>query len=133
MRDRDAAPGRTGEDVEAVDRENALTGIHCVFCEIVARREPAEILYEDDDVLVFRNRLRWVPIMLLAIPKEHYSQTRLWQDPMFAKVARIAAEVGAEQCPGGFRLLSNFGRDAMQSQDHGHIHILGGVQMGPYV
>ena len=71
--------------------------------------------------------------MLLAIPKEHYSQTRLWQDPMFAKVSRIAAEVGAEQCPGGFRLLSNFGSDAMQSQDHGHIHILGGVQMGPYV
>jgi histidine triad (HIT) family protein len=99
----------------------------------VARWEPAEILYEDDDVMVFRNRLRWVPIMLLAIPKEHYSQGQLWQGSMVAKVAKVAAEVGAEQCPGGFRLLSNFGRDAMQSQNHGHIHILGGVHMGPYV
>jgi len=71
--------------------------------------------------------------MLLAIPKEHYSQGQLWQGSMVAKVAKVAAEVGAEQCPGGFRLLSNFGRDAMQSQNHGHIHILGGVHMGPYV
>ena len=38
----------------------------CVFCEIVAGREPADILYETDDVMVFRNRLRWVPVMLLA-------------------------------------------------------------------
>ena len=98
----------------------------------MARREPAEILYEDDDVMVFRNRLRWVPIMLLAIPKEHYSQARLWMDTMVATVARAATKVGAEQCPGGFRLLANFGRDAMQSQDHGHIHILGGAHLGPY-
>ena len=99
----------------------------------MARREPGEILYEDDDVMVFRNHLRWVPIMLLVIPKEHYTQSQLWQDSMVAKVGRVAAEVGAEQCPGGFRLLSNFGRAAMQSQSHGHVHILGGTQMGPYV
>ncbi len=71
--------------------------------------------------------------MLLAIPKEHYSQEQLWQGSMVAKVAKVAGEVGVEQCPGGFRLVSNFGRDAMQSQNHGHIHILGGVHMGPYV
>ncbi|MBI2912670.1 MAG: histidine triad nucleotide-binding protein, partial [Chloroflexi bacterium] len=35
---------------------------YCTFCEIVAGREPAEILYEDDEVMVFRNRLRWVPV-----------------------------------------------------------------------
>ena len=47
---------------------------YCVFCEIVAHKEPAEILYEDDDVIVFRNRLRWVPVMLLSIPKKHMVQ-----------------------------------------------------------
>ena len=40
--------------------------------------------------------------------------------------------MGQEHCPAGFRLLSNFGHDAMQSQEHGHIHILGGVFLGEY-
>ena len=109
-----------------------LTTQLCTFCEIVARREPADILYEDDEVVVFRNRLRWVPVMLLAVPRKHMTQGDLWTSPMAAKVATVAADIGAEQCPDGFRLLANFGRDAMQSQEHGHMHILGGVHMGPY-
>ena len=82
--------------------------------------------------MVFRNRLRWVPVMLMAVPKRHMTQAELWTDPMVAKVATVAAEVGAQQCPNGFRLLANFGRDGMQSQEHGHLHILGGVHLGPY-
>ena len=42
---------------------------YCVFCEIVARREPADILYQDEHVVVFRNRLNWVPVMLLVVPR----------------------------------------------------------------
>ena len=82
--------------------------------------------------MVFRNRLRWVPVMLLAIPKPHFTQTQLWTDPVVHKVATVAVSIGAAQCPNGFRLLSNFGGDAMQSQDHGHMHILGGVHLGQY-
>lgn len=103
---------------------------YCVFCNIIAHREPAEILYEDDGVIVIRNLLRWVPVMLLAMTKEHRTQAELWQD--LGPVARVAAEIGARYCPGGFRLLSNFGYDAMQSQEHGHMHIIGGVHLGPY-
>ena len=51
----------------------------CTFCRIGAREEPAEILYEDDEVLAFRNRLRWVPVMLLVVPKEHIAQEELWR------------------------------------------------------
>ena len=98
----------------------------------MARRQPATVLYEDDEVLVIRNLLRWVPIMLLAIPKRHLTQEDLWTGTTMARVAAAAARVGKEQCPGGFRLLSNFGRDAMQTQEHGHVHILGGLHLGPY-
>ncbi|HZP58096.1 MAG TPA: HIT domain-containing protein [Dehalococcoidia bacterium] len=105
---------------------------YCVFCEIVARREPADIRYEDDDVIVFRNRLNWVPVMLLAVPKQHLQQGELWTSDVIAKVAKVAAEVGAQHCPNGFRLLSNFGFDAMQSQAHAHVHILGGTHLGEY-
>lgn len=103
---------------------------YCVFCEIVARREPAEILYESDSVIVIRNRLRWVPVMLLSMPKQHLAQAGLWRD--MGEVGEAAVRMGAEHCPRGFRLLSNFGSDAMQSQEHAHVHVIGGVFLGEY-
>lgn len=103
---------------------------YCVFCRIVAKEEPATVLYEDDEVIVFRNRLRWVPVMLLAVPKQHLLQEELWAN--MGRVGAIAVEMGKEHCPNGFRLLSNFGFDAMQSQEHAHIHVIGGTFLGEY-
>ncbi len=102
----------------------------CTFCRIVAHKEPADILFEDDEVVVFRNRLRWVPVMLLVVPREHISQEELWRRP--GRAGEVAVELGLEHCPKGFRLLSNFGYDAMQSQPHGHIHLVGGAFLGEY-
>jgi histidine triad (HIT) family protein len=104
---------------------------NCVFCKIVARKEPAEILFEDDDIIVFRNRLKWVPVMLLVAPKQHMQQWQLWEELMH-KAGPIAVKMGEESCPGGFRVLSNFGRDAMQSQEHAHIHVVGGTRLIEY-
>ncbi len=106
--------------------------MYCVFCEIIAHREPARIVYEDDDVIVFQNVLNWVPVMLLSVPKTHMQQFELWTSGTIAKVAAAAAEMGAQHCPRGFRLLSNFGSDAMQSQPHAHVHVIGGTFLGEY-
>ena len=103
---------------------------YCTFCEIVAHRERAEILYEDEEVMAFRNRLRWAPVMLLVVPKRHISQAELWQD--MGRVGEVAVNMGERHCPNGFRMVSNFGFDAMQSQDHGHVHVLGGGFLGEY-
>lgn len=103
---------------------------YCVFCEIIARRSPARVVYEDDDVIAFHNVLLWVPVMLLVVPKRHMLQEDLWQSPLIGKVARIASALGREHCPNGFRLVSNVGPDAMQSQPHAHMHVVGGVSMG---
>jgi histidine triad (HIT) family protein len=104
---------------------------YCVFCEIIAGREPATVLFEDDDFIVFRNKLKWVPVMLLVVPKDHLTQTELWSTRM-GRAGEIAAQMGREHCPNGFRALSNWGYDAMQSQEHGHIHVIGGMFLGPY-
>ena len=104
--------------------------MHCTFCAIVARVEPATIRYEDEEVLVFDNLLRWAPVMLLVIPKRHLSQEELWQD--LAPVARVAVQMGQRYCPEGFRLLSNFGPHALQTQSHGHLHVVGGAHLGRY-
>tara|TARA_A100001037_G_scaffold264371_1_gene255178 strand:- start:1993 stop:2307 length:315 start_codon:yes stop_codon:yes gene_type:complete len=103
-----------------------------VFCNIVAKTEPADILYEDEEVMVFRNKLTWVPVMLLCIPKIHMTQAKLWTDPILAHVGKIAAYLAAEHCEEGFRILSNFGRHGLQSQEHGHLHMIGGVNLGSY-
>jgi len=113
----------------AADMEDLRPG-SCVFCAIIARRSEAEILYEDDEVLVFRNRLHWVPVMLLAVPRRHITQAELWRD--MSHLGEVAVRMGREHCPNGFRLLSNFGLDAMQSQEHGHVHIIGGTFLGEY-
>lgn len=97
----------------------------------MAGREPATIRYEDDEVLVFDNLLRWVPVMLVVVPKRHVSQEELWRD--IGRVGQVAVAMGNKYCPRGFRLLSNFGEDGMQSQPHGHIHVLGGTHLGIYV
>jgi histidine triad (HIT) family protein len=95
---------------------------NCVFCRIVAHEEPATYRYEDDDVVVFDNVLDWTRVMLLAVPREHKSQTQLWSD--LGSVGRAAMKMGREHAPEGFRIISNFGYYGMQSQPHGHLHIL---------
>lgn len=104
--------------------------MYCVFCEIIARRQPANIRYEDDDVIVIDNVLNWAPVMLLAMPKKHIPQQELWRD--MGKVGEAAVKMGEELCPNGYRLISNIGSDAMQSQSHAHVHILGGAFLGHY-
>lgn|GEM_PF-598858 len=127
---RDAAP-RPGRSTS--DRLRPV----CIFCDIIDGFEPARIHYRDDDVIVFENVLGWVRVMLLAVPTKHMTQMELWQD--IDKVAKVAAEIGEKLCPAGYRLVSNFRNqaswlgDAHQSQDHAHIHILGGEPLGPYV
>ena len=106
-------------------------GKNCVFCDIIANREPSEKLYDDEDFVVFRNHLNWAPVMLLVIKKHHSTQQELWSD--VSSAGRLALKMGQDHCPGGFRLISNFGRDAMQSQEHGHIHVIGGRMLAPYV
>jgi len=104
----------------------------CTFCRIVARQEPATIRYEDNEVVVFNNRLHWAPVMLLVIPRQHLSQEELWGSGLLAKVGKVALQIGTQLCPGGFRLLANLGPDAQQTQTHGHLHVIGGAYLGPY-
>ncbi|MBI2865749.1 MAG: HIT domain-containing protein [Chloroflexi bacterium] len=103
---------------------------NCVFCRIIAGEEPGAIRYQDNSVVVIENILHWAPVMLLVLPRRHVSQQEMWQD--VGLVGQVAIEIGRKFCPNGFRVLSNFGPDAMQSQEHGHLHIIGGTFLGPY-
>ena len=104
----------------------------CVFCEIVAGNEPARVRYLDEDIIVIVNRLTWVPVMLLVMPKRHLSQMEMWSSGLMQRLGRAAVDMGAVFAPNGFRILSNFGYDGLQSQSHGHLHVIGGTYLGEY-
>ncbi len=111
----------------------------CVFCDIVGHKpwEPARYEYEDEHVAVFHNVLGWVPVMLLAVPRDriddgaggsrHYYQADLWQ--RMGSLGAVAMAMGRTHCSfagaPSFRLVCNVGPLAMQSQQHAHVHILG--------
>ena len=72
--------------------------------------------------------------MLLLVPRRHMSQSELWSDgAILAKIGELAVRLGRDHCPNGFRILSNFGHDALQTQLHGHLHVIGGTPLGLYV
>ena len=56
--------------------------------------------------------------MLLVVPLGHLTQQEMWRGPAIEAVANLAVQIGLDQCPEGFRLLSNFGPAAHQSQPH---------------
>ncbi len=99
----------------------------------MARGSPATIRYEDEQIIAIDNRLRWVPVMMLVMPKEHMSQDEMWTNGTIARIGQVAVELGNRRCPDGSRLLSNFGAHALQTQEHAHLHVIGGAPLGIYV
>ncbi len=107
---------------------------HCTFCKIISNREPATFHHKEDDFVVFENNLYWFPIQLLLVPRLHISQSQLWSDAeLLAKLGLCANAIGQNKCPNGYRILSNFNEDGLQSQQHAHLHLIGGTNLGLYV
>ncbi len=110
----------------------------CIFCKIARGEIPADVVYEDDDVIAFEDLNPQTPVHTLLIPKQHY--TNLSDDipeellgKLFARVRKVAAIKGVDKS--GYRIISNIGEDGRQTVYHLHIHILGGatlpISMGP--
>ena len=117
----------------------------CTFCRIIAGLEPSSwVTAPEPDIQArlktgwapgqagggaacFANRLRWERVMLLVVPLGHLTQQEMWRGPAIEAVANLAVQIGLDQCPEGFRLLSNFGPAAHQSQPHAHLHIVSGT------
>lgn len=101
-----------------------------IFQRIIDREIPADIVYEDDDCLAFRDVSPQAPTHVLLIPKRPIpSLAQLTDDdaPLAGHLVR-AATVIAERLglAGGYRLVVNCGPDGGQSVDHLHLHLLGG-------
>jgi len=104
----------------------------CLFCRIVAGEIPATIVKRSEDAVAFRDIDPRAPAHVLVIPTRHVPAVRDVNDEaMLGGLLRFAAGVASELGldGGGYRIVTNTGKDAGQSVDHLHFHVLGGRKM----
>jgi histidine triad (HIT) family protein len=107
----------------------------CLFCRIVAGEIPAKIVKRNEDAVAFRDIDPRAPAHVLVIPTRHVAAVRDAHGEDGARLvgrllgfaAEVATELGLDA--GGYRLVTNTGKDAGQSVDHLHFHLLGGRKM----
>lgn len=106
---------------------------NCIFCKIIKGEIPATKIYEDEDMLIIKDVNPQAEIHYLLLPKEHYAnivEMSAEQAQTLAKcIKKLSAMVDDLGLAGGFRLVSNKGKNGCQSVEHLHIHILGGKQL----
>ena len=105
---------------------------NCLFCKIVRGEIPTNKLYEDDDVLAFRDIAPQAPVHFLVIPKKHLSgpsAVTAEDEPMGGKLLRGGNEIALKEGTAHYRVVFNNGAQAGQTVFHLHMHILGGRNM----
>jgi histidine triad (HIT) family protein len=107
----------------------------CLFCKIVAGEIPAKIVKRSPDALAFRDIDPRAPVHILVIPTKHVPAVRDARGEegerllgrLLAFGAELARDEGLDQ--EGYRIVTNTGRNAGQSVDHLHLHVLGGRKL----
>ena len=106
----------------------------CIFCRIVAGEIPATMVYDDAEVVAFRDAHPQAPVHVLIVPRRHVasldeaeSSDRALLGGVLLAAKQIAAQEGIA---GAYRVVLNCGAPAGQSVFHAHFHVLGGRAMG---
>ncbi len=106
----------------------------CLFCKIIKKEIPSEIVFQDDSVTVFKDINPLAPVHLLIIPNKHIISVREVEPgdeeilgKLFSAARNTAEELGINDS--GYRLIINNGPDANQEIFHLHMHFLGGDKM----
>ena len=100
-----------------------------IFGKIARGEVDAPLLHQDDVCLAFADNAPQAPTHLLVIPRQPFEDITEADTQTIARVMEVAARLGAEKCPDGFRLVTNTGKDAGQSVPHWHVHVLGGREL----
>lgn len=111
------------------------TDPECIFCRIVRGEIPSARVYENEDVVAFRDIQPTAPVHILIVPRSHIASINSLRiaDQAIAGALFIAArDIAASEglADDGFRVVSNTGAWGGQTVDHLHLHLLGGRQLG---
>ena len=107
----------------------------CIFCKIANKEIPSNIVYENDDILAFRDINPVAPVHILVIPKKHLSsvldlseEDEMLVGKIYTIINEITRKEGIDES--GFRIVVNCGEDGGQEVKHLHFHIIGGKKLG---
>ena len=106
----------------------------CIFCQIVAGKVPSEILYQDEEVIAFRDIHPVAPTHLVIIPKRHIpSLIHLSEGdlPLIGHMVNTANQLAKREgiAESGYRLVVNCGEQGGQLVPHLHMHLIGGRRL----
>jgi histidine triad (HIT) family protein len=106
---------------------------NCIFCKIIAGQIPAQAVYSDEHVFVFKDIAPKAPVHLLIVPRKHIASLNELapeDDRLAAHMLHLLPKLAREQgLNDGFRTIINTGRGGGQEVFHLHIHILGGGRL----
>ena len=106
----------------------------CVFCKIVAGEIPSEIVYQDEEIVAFRDINPLAPTHVLLIPRAHIPSLAHLTDaetPLIGRMVKVASELAEKEgvSESGYRLVINSGEQGGQIVPHIHMHLLGGRRL----
>jgi len=112
-------------------------GTDCIFCRIAAGEAPAAIVYHDDEITAFWDRLPAAPVHILVIPNKHIDSLNQANaedthilGKMILKAKEIAKNEGVDEK--GYRLVFNTGDEGGQTVYHVHLHLIGGKKLAVF-
>ncbi|MCK5490938.1 MAG: histidine triad nucleotide-binding protein [Candidatus Pacebacteria bacterium] len=106
----------------------------CIFCKIINKESPSDVVFEDETVLAFKNINPIAPVHILVIPKRHISSVvdiKIEDTDLMGKLIfvakKLACDFGVSQT--GYKILIRVGKDGGQEIQHIHLHLIGGKKL----
>ena len=106
----------------------------CLFCKIVAGEVPSTTVYQDDDIIAFRDIDPKAPTHILVVPRRHIASLNDASEEdqaLLGRLVLVARKLASDEriADDGYRVVNNCGSDGGQAVHHIHFHLLGGRPM----
>lgn len=108
--------------------------MNCIFCKIINKEIPSQFIFENENLVAFRDLNPQAPVHILVVPKMHISSmNEITREnshivaEIFETISDIAEQEGIKES--GYRVISNCGEDGCQSVQHLHFHLVGGKKL----
>jgi histidine triad (HIT) family protein len=108
--------------------------MECIFCQIASGKIPSDMVYEDEEVIAFRDINPQAPVHLIIVPRRHIPSLAQISEADSALIGRMVAIAnqlakGENVADKGYRLAINCGKEGGQAVPHLHMHLLGGRRL----
>ncbi|MBZ9572307.1 HIT domain-containing protein [Patescibacteria group bacterium] len=103
--------------------------MECLFCKIINKKVPSEILYENEKVIALKDIHPKAPFHLLILPKKHIPSVdhlKFGDKELIGEIFLVARKIAKEKNLDGYKLIINVGKKGGQLIDHLHLHLLAG-------